>query len=255
MRSTISTFLGLVALFPALIAAEGAESLRGSRASMLRQHEVAEEQDYSFLRTPKQVEKSVEEGRLVALEGNEDYQVIGAKYPYALPEVKLFVEQLASEYRQACDERLVVTSLTRPVTKQPRNAHPLSVHPAGMAVDLRISTNALCRDWLSQSLLALEADDLLDVTREQRPPHFHVAIFPAAYREHVMEQLEAEAMARAKSAAETPVQPVIVQAGVHPGFAAGDWSFAAAVTSFIVAGALLYRRRGQPRLLKRAHRK
>src|SRR5688572_7028947 len=149
MRSTISTFLGLVALFPALIAAEGAESLRGSRASMLRQHEVAEEQAYSFLRTPKQVEKFVEEGRLVALEGNDNYRVIGAQYPYARPEVKLFVEQLSSEYRLACNEQLVVTSLTRPLTKQPRNAHPLSVHPAGMAVDLRISTSTFCREWLS----------------------------------------------------------------------------------------------------------
>jgi hypothetical protein len=257
MRSTISTFLGLVVVLPTLVSAEGAESLRGSRASMLRQHEVAEEQDYSFLRTPKQVAKFVEEGRLVVLEGNQNYRVVGAQYPYARPEVKLFVEQLSSEYRQACNEQLVVTSLTRPLTKQPRNAHKLSVHPAGMAVDLRVSKSAVCSEWLSQSLLALEADDLLDVTREQRPPHFHVAIFPTAYREHVVQQLEAQAIAQAKREAETPpaAKAVIVQAGINPLAAAGEWSFVVAVTSLLMAGALLYKRRGQARRFGRIDRR
>src|SRR5690606_660185 len=119
-------------------------TLRGSRASMLRQNRIAKEEAYSFLRTTKQVRSSVEDGSLVPLDGNEDYQVI-AGHPFARPVVRAFVERLSAGYHEACGEQLVVTSLTRPAGRQPRNASPLSVHPAGMAVDLRVSRDAGCR--------------------------------------------------------------------------------------------------------------
>ena len=183
----------VLAASPAL-AAENA-SLRGSPASMLRQHEVAEEQDYSFLRTPAEVRDLHEEGRLVAIPGNEDYQLASVSYPFGRPEVKRFIERLAAQYREGCGEPLVVTSLTRPLSSQPRNAHPLSVHPAGMAVDFRVPRVAACRAWLEDALLSLERRELLDVTRERMPPHYHVAIFPAAYLAYVAEQEAAEAAA------------------------------------------------------------
>jgi hypothetical protein len=50
-----------------------------------------------------------------------------------------------------------------------------------MAVDLRIPASADARRWLETELLDLEQADVLDVTRERRPPHYHVAVFPEAF--------------------------------------------------------------------------
>jgi hypothetical protein len=171
----------LVTAVPATAVSNDVEvTLQGSRASMLRQNGIAKAESFSFLRTPVQVRSYVEGGHLVRLPGNEDYRVI-AGYPYARPVVHVMVERLAGDYRAACGEPLVVTSLTRPLTRQPRNASPLSVHPAGMAVDLRYSANLTCRSWLKDELLRLEEMGVLDATLEMRPPHFHVAIFPTPY--------------------------------------------------------------------------
>jgi hypothetical protein len=172
-------------LLPAVaLAADDVEvTLRGSRASMLRQNRIAKEESFSFLRTPTQVRRFVDDGHLVHVPGSGDYSVI-AGYPYARPIVLSFIERLGADYHAACGEKLVVTSLTRPAARQPRNASPLSVHPAGMAVDLRVSGQAECRDWLARELLALEEMGVLDATREYSPPHFHIAVFPTSYQRY-----------------------------------------------------------------------
>src|SRR5690606_34298796 len=126
--------------------------------------------------------------------GNADYDVTPARHRYALPEVRLFVERLGRQYREATGAPLVVTSLARPSTRQPANAHALSVHPAGMAIDLRVPRDAASRR-------GLERRGLVDVTRERRPPHYHVAIFPEAYREYAEERMAAEALERTRTAA------------------------------------------------------
>ena len=87
--------------------------------------------------------------------------------------------------KAATGERLVITSLTRPLSRQPENASALSVHPAGMAVDLRIPASKWNRAWLEQTLLSLEDKAVLDVTREHHPPHYHVAVFPVQYEQYV----------------------------------------------------------------------
>ena len=163
-------------------AAKPAVSMRGSPASMERQYERARAADLTFAETADGVDHLVERKRLVRLEGSTDYALHQVSYPYARPEVKTFVERLAAQYRRACGERLVVTSLTRPRKEQPGNAHRLSVHPTGMAVDFRISRSAKCRDWIEKAFLGLERGDLLDATRERNPPHYHVAVFTDAYR-------------------------------------------------------------------------
>jgi hypothetical protein len=182
-------------------AREVSVSLSGSRASMQRQNRIAKEEQYSFLRTPAQVRSYVDHGRLVEVEGNTDYDVI-AGYPFARPVVRAFVERLAARYRAACGEKLVVTSLTRPSTRQPGNASPLSVHPAGMAVDLRVSRTASCRGWLEAELLELEDMGLLDATLERNPPHFHVAVFPAPFSEYDQVLADEEAAEAARRAHE-----------------------------------------------------
>ena len=201
MRTRNFLATALLALMPAAAhAAEG--SLRGSPASMVRQHNIALEENLDFNRTPDAVLKEFEAGTLTHLPGNEDYRTANVSYPYAVPEVRMLIERVARDYRAACGEQLVVTSLTRPQTKQPRNAHKLSVHPAGLAVDLRISKSAACRAWLEQSLLTLENEGVLDITRERKPPHYHVAVFATQYRAYVERQDLAQRVAAERALAE-----------------------------------------------------
>lgn len=167
------------------VASAEAGGLGGSRASLLRQHRIAKEHDFTFLRTPAQIREFVENERLEKLEGNADYDIGPVSFPYARSAVKLFVERLAAQFRAATGDKLVVTSLTRPTTHQPRNASPLSVHPAGMAVDFRVPATTSGREWLERVLLSLEGRNVLDVTRERHPPHYHVAVFPDEYVQYV----------------------------------------------------------------------
>lgn len=163
-----------------------AQSLIGSKASMVRQNQAARQHDYSYLRTTSQVNEFVRRGLLVKLRGNSDYRVADVSFPYARAEVKTFVERLGSQYHNACRERLVVTSLTRPTSRQPRNASPLSVHPTGMAIDFRRSNRPACRAFLEKTLLTLEGRDVLEATRESHPPHYHVSLFPEPYTRYLV---------------------------------------------------------------------
>lgn len=196
-----------------------AAELRGSPASMVQQNQVARTEGYTFVRSASQVKEFVQKERLVPVKGNSDYQVSpGVSFPYARPAVVLLLERLSAQYREACGERLVVTSLMRPTSQQPANAHQLSVHPTGMAVDLRISQRAACREWLEGALLSLEGKKVLDVTRERNPPHYHVAVFPEAYTAYVERQRAAEAERNEAPVAvkAAPTQPVSVAANPQP---------------------------------------
>lgn len=178
--STRVLTLALAMLAP--LGAAHAGGLKGSPSSMANQHAVAERERLEFLRTRREIQRLVDRGELVPVDGNVDF-LVDRQVPhrFARPEVKVFLEHLAAEYRKATGTPLVVTSLIRPSTEQPRNAHPLSVHPVGMAVDLRVPRTKQARRWLERTLLAMEDDGVLDVTRERRPPHYHVAVFPQEY--------------------------------------------------------------------------
>jgi hypothetical protein len=163
-----------------------AQTLLGSHESLLRQNEEAREHDFTYLRTTADVRDYAQQGLLVRLPGNSDYELAdNVSFPYARPEVKTFVERLSDQYHSACGERLVVTSLTRPITRQPANASAISVHPTGMAIDLRRSDSSGCRLWLETVLLDLENKGVIEATREQYPPHYHVAVFPNPYLQYV----------------------------------------------------------------------
>jgi LysM repeat protein len=54
-----------------------------------------------------------------------------------------------------------------------------------MAVDLRVPATQACRNWLNQVLVSLEASGVVEATRENNPPHYHVAVFPNAYETYV----------------------------------------------------------------------
>ena len=163
----------------------GAASLRGSAASLDQQNRQAERHDFTYLQKSEQLRRFVDAGLLVPIRGSRAYRLKDVSFPYARPEVRLFIERLGTQYHRACGEQLVVTSLTRPLANQPRNASPRSVHPTGMALDLRRPTNRACRDWLESTLLYLEERAVIEATRERGPPHYHIAVFPQDYAVYV----------------------------------------------------------------------
>ncbi|MCA9729137.1 MAG: LysM peptidoglycan-binding domain-containing protein [Candidatus Eisenbacteria bacterium] len=152
---------------------------------MLKQNRVAKQQNYSFLRNGAQVRQFVDAGYLVKISGNRDYELSGVSHPYARPQVKTFIERLSKQYHDATGEKLVVTSLTRPLSQQPRNASDLSVHPTGMAIDFRIPPTRTARRWLENTFLSLESTGVIEATREHHPAHYHVAVFTESYELYV----------------------------------------------------------------------
>lgn len=165
--------------------ASSAQSLSGSSASMDRQERQARNHDFTFMESGTRVRRFVDAELLVEVQGNRDFDLHDVSYPYARPAVKLFIERLASQFRSACGEKLTITSLTRPTSEQPPNSHHQSVHPTGMAIDLRVPGSSRCRQWLERVLLQLEGTGVLDATRERSPAHYHVAIFPDEYERYV----------------------------------------------------------------------
>jgi uncharacterized protein DUF5715 len=193
-----------------------AGELGGSLTSMKHQHGVAVEHHYTFLKTPAQVREYVAEGRLEELPGNANYMLNKVSFPYARREVRLFVDRVAADYRAATGGALVVTSLTRPDLLQPRNAHELSVHPAGMAVDFRIPEDAASRQWLEKALLSMEKDGLVDATRERHPPHYHVAVFAEPFLAYAKKRDAADSVAAAvKGTSITAMAAVVPIAGIE----------------------------------------
>jgi hypothetical protein len=163
-----------------------AQSLQGSPASLDIQNRIARQHDFTYIDTPQRVDYFAAQGWLVRVRPTADLVLDNeVSHPYARPEVQLFVQRLAGQYHRACGEKLVVTSLTRPTSQQPSNASERSVHPTGMAVDLRYSTNRRCRAWLEGVLTSLERQRVIEATRERSPVHYHVAVFPHEYAQYV----------------------------------------------------------------------
>jgi hypothetical protein len=154
-------------------------------ASVDRQNVIAEEHDYTFLDTGDRVRAFASQGLLVRVQPNGDFTLRGVSFPYARPEVELFIRRLGAQYRANCGETLVVTSLTRPTSGQPANASDRSVHPTGMALDLRRPQGPRCRSWLEGVLLSLERARVVEATLERYPVHYHVAVFPRQYAAYV----------------------------------------------------------------------
>ncbi len=164
-----------------------AASLRPTRGSLDRQNTEARRHDFSYLQSSADVLRFVDLGYLTRVPEGRNYRLKEVSFPYARPEVKLFIERLAAQYREACGDKLVVTSLTRPKSRQPYNASQRSVHPTGMALDLRRPWSRVCRGWLEHTLVTLEAKGVLEATLERSPPHYHIALFPKPYERYVDE--------------------------------------------------------------------
>jgi len=183
LKSILLSKLVLVAALGATLAQ--AESLRGSPASIERQYQAALSYGFAFVDSARSVGQYIEPGQLVRVNADSHMELHDVSYPYAVPATKLFLSRLSSQYHSACGEKMTVTSLLRPRDRQPANSVAKSVHPTGMAVDLRIPSAGQCRSWLERTLLSLERDRVLDVTRERHPPHYHVALFVRDYEKRL----------------------------------------------------------------------
>ena len=73
-----------------------AQSLGGSASSLDRQNRVARTHDFTFLDTPGQVSRFASLGYLVRVRSNSDFDLHSVSFPYARPEVQMFVNRLAS---------------------------------------------------------------------------------------------------------------------------------------------------------------
>lgn len=172
----------LGALAPVAVA--DGQSLRGSLSSVKRMYNAAVREDLHFYETAAGVRNAARKGRFVRLRSNGNTTHERVRWPYVKPTTRTFVDRLGSQYRSACGERLVVTSAVRPARRQPANSTERSVHPTGIAVDLRKPTGK-CLRWLRATLLELEGAGVIEATEEYGPPHFHVAVFPSQYERHV----------------------------------------------------------------------
>ena len=145
----------------------------------------------TFYETPRGVQRAVTAGRLERLVPDGSFELYKVGYPFVQAASKTFVERLGAQYSSECGEPLIVTSAVRPATRQPANSVARSVHPTGMAIDLRKPNDPGCRSWLRQTLLQLERAGVLEATEEHGPPHFHVAVYPTAYRRYVAQRSRA----------------------------------------------------------------
>ena len=84
-------FAACCLLTPARHRSLDAQSLFGSRESLLRQNDEAREHDFTYLRTSADVRDYAQQRLLVRLPGNSDYELESdeVSFPYARPEVKL----------------------------------------------------------------------------------------------------------------------------------------------------------------------
>ena len=184
-RHRVTFLLGLALVLGSLLPhVATAQSLRGSRTSVNRMYRYAQRHHRHFYETVGGVRRAARSGHFVRLTGNADYRLHDVSFPYVAPATRTFVTRLARQYRRSCGEQLVVTSAIRPESTQPRNASPRSVHPTGIAVDLR-RPDGRCLTWLRGVLRSLEGRGVLEATEEHWPAHFHVAVFGARYQSYV----------------------------------------------------------------------
>jgi uncharacterized protein DUF5715 len=170
-------------LSPILAGGLGAQSLRGSQDGVDHLYLVARASGLQFYATVSSARRAVAAGEFVELNGNDDYMPKSRMtLPYATPETRAYIEHLGAEYHSACGERLVVTSALRPMSRRPRNGSVKSVHPTGIAFDVRKPKRRICRDWLRQLLLQHEREGAIEATEEFRPPHFHIVVLQALER-------------------------------------------------------------------------
>ncbi|MEO7454942.1 MAG: DUF5715 family protein [Gemmatimonadaceae bacterium] len=176
--------------------AKSPEELRGSKASVEKMYEFAQSNRMPFYLTQTNVDAAIEQGRLVPLTGGATYELTrGVGFSYSTKEARQFVEAFAPQYLAACGTPLVVTSAARPLNRQPHNANAHSVHPTGIAVDIRRPPAGPCLTWVRSALTTLETKGIIEATEEHHPVHLHLAVLVAPGRSVLLPQLATSSVA------------------------------------------------------------
>jgi len=172
------------------------DELRGSKESVQKMYDFAQTHGLQFYLTPTNLKDAIAKGKLVQMSSEATYEVMpSVGFSYATPEAKQFVAAFAPLYQAACGTPLVVTSLARPTSRQPRNSNPYSVHPTGIAVDLRRPPAGPCQTWVRNALAELENKGFVEATEERRPAHLHVAVLTEPGRVVTLPPLDAVTLA------------------------------------------------------------
>ncbi|MDQ2664851.1 MAG: LysM peptidoglycan-binding domain-containing protein [Gemmatimonadota bacterium] len=195
--------------------------LHGSKESVEKMYSFAVSHRMPFYLTPTNVDKAIADGRLVALTGDSTYELTrGVGFSYSTREAKQFVLAFAPQYLAACGVPLTVTSAARPMSNQPHNANPHSVHPTGIAVDIRRPPPGPCLTWVRGALADLETRGVIEATEEHHPVHLHVAVLVQPGAKIVLPNLVRTVVAR-----QTPIATAAPATEVA---SADDVSFASA---------------------------
>jgi len=160
------------------VASLGAQTLRGSRAAVDRAFHTAKRRELPFVRSRREIERRAAEGDYVRLSATRNVRLRGVTTPYVRPLTRSFLGTFAARYQRSCGGPLVVTSAMRPTSIRLANSTVKSVHPTGMALDLR-APGGSCRGWMRRELLAYERRGVVDATEERYPAHFHVVVYRA----------------------------------------------------------------------------
>ncbi|MEP6989496.1 MAG: LysM peptidoglycan-binding domain-containing protein [bacterium] len=178
-------------------------ALHGSKESVDKMYEFALSHRMPFYLTPTNVDDAIARGRLVALTGDSTYELTrGVGFSYSTREAKQFVLAFAPQYLSACGVPLTVTSAARPLSRQPHNANPRSVHPTGIAVDIRRPPPGPCLTWVRGALASLESRGIVEATEEHHPIHLHVAVLVPPGGKLLLPNLVTTVVARQPVAAE-----------------------------------------------------
>jgi hypothetical protein len=157
----------------------GSALLRGSPDAVDRAYQAAKREGLDFEPSRRAVERGAAEGEYVRLpRSSASFRLRGVAMPYARPETRDFLLTFAPRYRRACGEPLTVTSAMRPTSVRLANSVEKTVHPTGMALDLRTPRNG-CRAWMRSALVGYERSGIVEATEEHHPAHFHVAVLRA----------------------------------------------------------------------------
>lgn len=166
---------------------DGRASLQGGEITTSQgQFEYAQRVSIPVITTGNKYE-NIAAGRLTLLEGPNLRLKSRDVVPYVLPETRNFIVRLAFDYGLAdCGELIITSALRVADAKMPSAASSFSVHPRGMAADVRVTgISERCETWLSDYLLARETEMMIDATREYWKivrgrkvpnPHFHIVV-------------------------------------------------------------------------------
>ena len=210
------------------------QDLHGSKQSVEKMYEFAMSHHMPFYLTPVNVDDAIAKGRLVALAGDSTYELTrGVGFAYSTREAKQFVLAFAPQYLAACGVPLTVTSAARPMSNQPHNANPHSVHPTGIAVDIRRPSAGPCLTWVRGALSTLEERGIVEATEEHHPVHLHVAVLVQPGAKVLLPNLVKTVVARQLPTPPAPVATVAT-AAVDAKGAAGAKDAAKAQRSYTV---------------------